>query len=141
MSGKPGEVNDNPDDIEPGESIHFPNPATNPYGTIQRLSGTSPTEFLLPANSVFEITFQVTIQNTGELVVVLNGIEQLMTIVGKSGGGQVVGMSIVSTPDGVSSVLSINNPSSATSGGLKVDAATGALTEPLSCHLIIKQIK
>jgi len=37
--------------------------------------------------------------------------------------------------------LSINNPSSATSGGLKVDAATGALTEPLSCHLIIKQIK
>jgi hypothetical protein len=83
----------------------------------------------------------VTIQNTGELVIVLNGIEQLMTIVGKSGGGQVVGMSIVSTPDGVSSVLSINNPSSATSGGLEVDAATGALTEPLSCHLIIKQIQ
>lgn len=29
---------------------------------------------------------------------------------------------------------------SAVSGGLKIDEATGALTQPLSCHLIIKQI-
>jgi hypothetical protein len=48
---------DNPDSIDPGSAIHFP----RPY------------DFLLPPNSIFEITFQVTLQNTGELVIVLNG--------------------------------------------------------------------
>jgi hypothetical protein len=49
-------------------------------------------------------------------------------------------MCIIKTPSGLNSLLSINNPSSAVSGGLKIDEATGALTQPLSCHLIIKQI-
>jgi hypothetical protein len=84
--------------------------------------------------------FEVTIQNTGELLVVLNDTELKMTVVGKSGGGMVIGMAIVSTPPTIPSVISINNPSSAKSGGLKVDEATGDLTEPLSCHLIIKQL-
>ena len=140
MSGVPGEVNDNPDPIEAGESIKFPSPAINPYGSIQRLSGSSASEFVLPAKGVFEITYEVTIQNTGELVIVLNGTELSMTVVGKSGGGQIIGMAIISTPVGVPSVLSINNPSTAVAGGLKVDEATGALTQPLSCHLIIKQL-
>jgi hypothetical protein len=140
MSGVPGEVNDNPNPIEPGESINFPKPAINPYGSIQRLSGTSSYEFVLPANGVFEVTYEVTIQNTGELVVVLNGTELSMTVVGKAGGGQIVGIAIVSTPAGTPSILSISNPSSAAAGGLKVDEATGALTLPLSCHLIIKQL-
>jgi hypothetical protein len=100
----------------------------------------SDSQFELPANGIFEITFQVTTQNTGELVVVLNGNEQLMTVVGKSGGGEIVGMSIISTPSGNPSTISINNPSTANNGGLKIDSATGALSEPLSCHLIIKQL-
>ena len=139
MSGVSGEINDNPEPIEPGYAISFPSPDVNPYGTIQRITGSS-TQFSLPPDSVFEITFQVTVQNTGELVVVLNGNELLMTVVGKSGNGAIVGMSIVATPSGSTSTLSINNPSSAVSGGLKIDSATGALTKPLSCHLIIKQI-
>jgi hypothetical protein len=133
-------VNDNPDEIEPGESVNFPNPAINPYGTIQRVSGSN-NSFKLPSNGVFEITFQVVTQNTGELVVVLNGVELSMTVVGKSGGGFIVGMCIITTPSTPNpSVLSINNPGTAVAGGLKIDEATGALTQPLSCHLIIKQL-
>jgi hypothetical protein len=139
MSGGPGEINDNPDPIEPGNAVNFPSPLINPYGSIQRVTG-STTQFTLPAGSVFEITFQVTVQNTGELVIVLNGNELLMTVVGKSGNGSIIGMSIVSTPFGSSSTLSINNPSTATAGGLNIDASTGSLTQPLSCHLIIKQL-
>lgn len=59
---------------------------------------------------------------------------------GKSGGGFVVGMSIISTPPGSPSTLSINNPSTAVSGGIKIDESTGALSQPLSCHLIIKKL-
>jgi hypothetical protein len=135
------DINDNPDSISPGSSVNFPSPSINPYGTIQRVPG-SKTNFSLPAGGVFEITFQVVVQNTGELVIVLNGSELAMTVVGKSGGGFIVGMSIVSTPSGSSpSVLSINNPASAVSGGLKIDESSGALTQPLSCHLIIKQLQ
>jgi hypothetical protein len=134
-----GLVNDNSEEIEPGSSVNFPNPSINPYGIIQR-NGTSKNSFTLPAGGVFEITFQVVTQNTGELVVVLNGQEQLMTIVGKSDGGLLVGVSIISTPLLIDSVLSINNPSTSTQGGLKIDKSTGALSKPLSCHLIIKQL-
>ena len=139
MSGKPGEVNDNPDPISPGEAVHFPNPTVNPYGSIQRVSGSS-TQFTLPSNSVFEIIFTVVVQNTGELVIVLNEQELPMTVIGKSGGGEIVGVAIVSTPMGNASVLSINNVSTADNGGLKIDAATGALSQPISCHLFIRQL-
>jgi hypothetical protein len=136
-----GLINDNPNDIEPGSAVNFPKPLINTYGTIQRLNGTNPNTFSLPPNGVFEITFQVTVQNTGELVIVLNGQELSMTIVGKSGGGMLVGMSIISTPPINSSTLSINNPSTAVEGGLKIDESSGsALSQPLSCHLIIKQL-
>jgi hypothetical protein len=139
MSSGDDKINDNPDPIEPGNAVNFPSPLINPYGSIQRVTG-SKTQFTLPPGSVFEITFQVTVQNTGELVIVLNGSELLMTVVGKSGNGSIIGMSIISTPFGSSSTLSINNPSTASEGGLKIDSATGSLTQPLSCHLIIKQL-
>jgi hypothetical protein len=139
MSGVRGNVNDNPDSIDPGNSVNFPRPLINPFGTIQRVAG-SPSQFTLPPAGIFEITFQVTVQNTGELVVVLNGAEILETVVGKSGNGEIVGISIISTPVGSPSILSINNLSTAVAGGIKVDEATGALTQPLSCHLIIKQL-
>jgi hypothetical protein len=139
MSGVPGEINDNPDPIKPGDAVNFPTPLVNPYGTIQRVAG-SASQFTLPPGSVFEITFQVSLQVTGELVIVLNGNELLMTIVGKSGNGTIIGISIISTPFGGSSTLSINNPSNGKVGGLIIDSATGNLTQPLSCHLIIKQL-
>jgi pimeloyl-ACP methyl ester carboxylesterase len=132
-------VNDNPDPIYPGLAVSFPSPSVNPYG-IQR-NGSSTTEFVLPPDSVFEITFQVTIQNTGQFVVVLNGTELIETVVGHSGGGAVVGMCIIITPPSTNSIISINNPSTAAAGGVQIDEASGALTQPLSCHLIIKKLQ
>ena len=49
-------------------------------------------------------------------------------------------MSIITTPSGSDSILSINNPVSSPAGGIKIDESSGALTEPLTCHLIIKKI-
>jgi hypothetical protein len=135
-----GGVNDNPDDVGPGESVNFPNPPVNPFGIIQRKEGTSPNEFTLPPDCIFEITFQVTTDNTGELIVVLNGNELVQTVVGMSGGGSLVGMSIITTPSGSESILSINNPVGSPPGGLKIDESSGSLAQPLTCHLIIKKI-
>jgi hypothetical protein len=140
MSDLSGGINHNPDDIAPGDAINFPYPLVNPYGNIQRVAGSN-TLFLLQPNSVYEIIFQVVISNTGELVLVLNDTEQLFTVVGKSGGGPVIGTCIISTPSTGASIISINNPASALGSGLQVDSATGVLSEPLSCHLIIKQLR
>ena len=81
------------------------------------------------------------VSNTGELVVVLNGTELLYTVVGKPGSGLIVGLSIVATPLIGNSIITISNPLTAPVGGLQIDAATGALSQPISCHLIIKQLK
>ena len=132
-------VNDNPLAIDPGSAISFPKPLINPFGILR--NGTTTTEFVLPPNSIFEITFQVTIQNAGEIVVVLNGNELIETVVGHPGGGATVGMCIITTPPTTNSIISLNNPSSAVPGGLKIDEASGALSEPLSCHIIIKKIQ
>ena len=139
MSDVIGQPNDNPDAIEPGFAVNFPSPTVNPYGTIQRVSGSS-SQFKLPPSGTYEITFTVVVQNTGELVVVLNDSELLMTVIGKSGNGEIVGTSIISTPTGLPSILSINNVSVGDVGGIKVDAATGPNSFPLTCHLIIKQL-
>jgi hypothetical protein len=140
MGGEIGQPNDNPTPILPANSVNFPNPLLNPYGTIQRVLG-STNQFILPAGGVFEITFQVGTQNTGELVIVLDGVEQLMSVIGKSGGGLLIGTSIITTPILSTSIVSINNPAGSDRGGLKIDNATGNLTQPLSCHLIIKQLQ
>ncbi|MGA1047060.1 MAG: hypothetical protein ACO3UU_03560, partial [Minisyncoccia bacterium] len=66
--------------------------------------------------------------------------ELVPTTVGKPGGGLLCGVSIITTPPDVDSILSINNPITAPPGGIKVDESSGALTLPLSCHLVIKKI-
>jgi hypothetical protein len=139
MSNVTGEPNDNPDPIEPGESINFPNPVVNPYGTIQRVSGSN-SQFKLPPSSIYEITVTVVVQNTGEIVIVLNNNELLMTVTGKSGNGEIVGTSIIATPSGTPSIISINNVSVGDNGGLKIDEASGPNSFPFTCHLIIKQL-
>jgi hypothetical protein len=70
----------------------------------------------------------------------VNNIELAYTIVGKSGGGSLTGICVITTPITITSILSINNPSTAPNGGLKIDESSGALSQPLSCHLIIKQL-
>ena len=77
---------------------------------------------------------------------VLNGNEILMTVSGHAGNGQVVGVSIITTPNTSSntnnfSILSINNVSSSPPSGLKIDESSGALSKPLSCHIFIRQLQ
>ena len=140
MSGVPGQPNDNPGSILPGDAINFPNPFVNPYSSIQRVTN-SDFAFQLPPDGIFEITIQITISNTGAIVLTLNGNELGNTVIGKSGGGFITGSFIIATPPSPDpSILSVTNPASAPNGGINVDESTGALTEPITCHLIIKQI-
>lgn len=125
---------DNDNQIAPGTSIEFPHdgPAS---GTIVRNNAT---QFILPDIGIYEVNFQVSVSEAGQLVVVLDGTELLYTVVGRATRTtQIVGLCLVKTTL-LDSVLSINNPLGNPSA-LTITTDAGG-TEPVSAHLVIKRV-
>jgi hypothetical protein len=125
---------DNSATVAIGAAVLFPNNGpTN--GIIARINDK---EFNLPNIGVYEINFQVSVTEAGQLIIVLNNIENATSVVGRATGtSQIVGMSLIQTFS-INSILSINNPISE-STALTITPLAGG-TEPVSAHLIIKQI-
>lgn len=125
---------DNSSTVGAGTSVSFPqNGVTN--GIITRVNGT---QFTLPKIGVYEIMFQVTITEPGQLVIVLNNIQDLTTVVGRDGRtSQIIGMTLIKTTS-INSILSINNPVG-NSSALTITPLAGGKNS-VSCNLVIKQI-
>ena len=128
---------DNSATIAGGEPVLFPqNGATNgPYITS---NGPQVGTFTLANVGTYQVKFQVSVTEPGQLVVVLNGVQQTSTQVGRSTGTcQIVGNSLVTTslPN---TILSINNPSGNTPA-LTITPVAGG-TYSASAHLVIKQL-
>lgn len=84
------------------------------------------------------IFFQVSVSETGQLVLTLNDEELPYTVVGReTETNQIVGMSIIST-SAATSILTVRNPASE-STALTITPNAGS-TEPVSAHLIIIQL-
>jgi hypothetical protein len=125
---------DNPATVAAGTSVEFPqNGPAN--GTIVR---NNDTQFILPDIGIYEVNFQVSVTEAGQLVVVLDGAELLYTVVGRATGtSQIVGVCLVETTL-LDSVLSINNPlGSATA--LTITPTAGG-EDSVSAHLVIKRV-
>ena len=87
---------------------------------------------------VYEVHFQVSVSEAGQLVLTLNDIELLYTVVGRATGTtQIVGMCLIQT-NTTNSVLTVSNPSG-NSTALTITPNAGG-TKPVSCHLVIKQL-
>jgi hypothetical protein len=125
---------DNSVTVAPGTSISFPGDGV----TNSIITRVNDMQFNLPNIGVYEIYFQVSITEPGQLCVVLNGVEDPTTIVGRATGtSQLVGFSLIKTTI-INSVLSINNPIGETTA-LTITPIAGG-TNPVSANLIIKQI-
>ena len=125
---------DNATIIPAGTDVQFPSdgPAS---GTIARSTAT---QFTLPNIGIYEVNFQVSITEAGQLVVTLNGTELLYTVVGRlTGTSQIVGVCLVQTILD-NSLLSIRNPLGSLIP-LTVTALAGG-TDPVSAHLVIKRV-
>jgi hypothetical protein len=84
---------DDPDTIAPGTAVQFPE--DGPANNISRISST---DFNLPAIGVYEVTWQVSITEAGQLDLALNGVEQLQTVVGRAvGTSQIMGDVLIQT--------------------------------------------
>lgn len=125
---------DNTATVAAGAPIEFPNDGITNNTVITRLTASV---FNLALVGIYEIFFQVSVTEAGQLVMVLNGAEVPYTVVGRATGtSQLVGMSLITTTL-PGSILSINNVTGAPAA-LTITPVAGG-TNPVSANLIIKQ--
>ena len=129
---------DNTATVAPGTPISFPrNGPTS--GTIIRSSTTPTSQFVLPEIGTYSITWQVSIAEAGQLVLVVNGVEDARTLVGRATGtSQIIGNTLLTTST-LNTIVSLNNPSG-NPVALTVSPIAGG-TRAVSASIIIKRLQ
>ena len=101
------------------------------------------TEFVLPDIGVYEVAWQVPVNEAGQLVLTLDGVEVPSTVVGRNTGAtQIVGNVLIQTAV-PNSLLSVRIPRYTSSALTLTPFAGGTmlLTSPLTSSLVIKRLK
>ncbi len=127
---------DNAATVAPGTDVSFPQDGPNSGTDISR---TGASTFNLGLIGTYQVLFQVSVTEAGQLVLTLNGDDLDYTVVGRATGtSQIIGMAIVTTT-ATNSVLTVRNPADNASA-LTITSTAGG-TEPVSAHLVITQIQ
>jgi hypothetical protein len=108
-------------------------------GATNGISGLTASEFNLPAIGVYEVSWQVSISEPGQLVLWLNGAELPETVAGRATGTSQIVNQVLLTTTSANSILSVRNPSG-NSTALTVTPSAGG-THAVSASLVIKQIQ
>ena len=126
---------DNSATVAPGTDVSFPENGPIANTNIGRLSASS---FNLGPIGTYQILFQVSVTEAGQLILTLDGQDLPYTVVGRAtDASQIVGMAIVTTAT-ENSVLTVRNPAS-NAAALTITPLAGG-TSPVSAHLVITQI-
>ncbi|MEO6748468.1 MAG: collagen-like protein [Casimicrobiaceae bacterium] len=129
---------DNAATVAVGTDVSFPDDGES-SGTIQRVSAN---QFNLPAVGVYQVMFQVSVTEAGQLVLALDSgagaVELASTVVGRATGtNQLTGMALVRTTV-INSLLSVRNPAGENTA-LSITPLAGG-TSFVSAHLIITRL-
>ncbi|MCP3167882.1 hypothetical protein [Myxococcus qinghaiensis] len=129
---------DNAATVAAGGAVDFPQD-----GSVSGITRASSEEFILPAIGVYEISWQVSVTETGQLIVGLDSgagvVEQVSTVAGRATGASQITNHVLITTTVVNSVVSIRNPVGNTPALTITPLAGGA--RPVSATLLIKQIQ
>ncbi|MDB4970769.1 MAG: hypothetical protein JWN44_6458 [Myxococcales bacterium] len=124
---------DNAATVAVGSSVQFP--VDGPMSGITRMNATT---FVLPAIGVYEVSWQVSVTEAGQLVLALNGVELTETVVGRATGtSQLVGHALITTTT-ASSTVAVRNPAGE-STALTITPLAGG-TSSVTAGLVIKRI-
>ena len=128
---------DNAATVGVGTDVDFPNDGpTSGNGAVLRISLS---QFQLRSIGTYQVMFQVSVNEPGQLVLDLNGNDLAYTVVGRATGtSQIVGIALVQTSV-VNSTLSVRNPAG-NSTALTITPLAGG-TNPVSAHLVITRLK
>lgn len=126
---------DNAATVAPGAPVFFPQDGPNIGSSITRSSASS---FNLATVGTYMVQFQVSVDEAGQLVAALNGVEVPYTVVGRATGtSQIVGVALITTTV-ANTVLTVRNPAGNPSALTITPLAGGA--SPASAHLVIVQL-
>ena len=121
--------------IAPGTDVGFPQNGPIANTNIGRLG---PSSFNLGLIGTYQVLFQVSVTEAGQLLLTLNGQDLAYTVAGRATGtSEIVGMAVVTTTS-VNSVLTVRNPAG-NAAALTVTPRAGG-TRPVSAHLVITKI-
>ena len=127
---------DNSATVAPGTDVSFPQDGPNSGSGIAR---SGPASFTLADIGVYQVLFQVSVTEAGQLILTLNGADLAYTVAGRAtGASQIVGMAIVETTV-INSILTVRNPEG-TAAALTITPLAGG-TRPVSAHLVITQLQ
>ncbi|GAA3411251.1 hypothetical protein ACFFNY_19590 [Paenibacillus hodogayensis] len=125
---------DNSATVAPGTDVSFPQNGPTSGTTISR---TGPSTFNLSAIGTYQVLFQVSVTEAGQLILTLNSADLAYTVVGRATGtSQIVGIALVQTTV-INSLLTVRNPVG-NSTALTITPLAGG-TRPVSAHLAITQ--
>ena len=127
---------DNAATVAPGTDVSFPQDGPNSGSGIAR---SGPSSFNLAETGTYQVLFQVSVTEAGQLILTLNGEDLAYTVAGRAtGASQIVGMAIVETTV-INSILTVRNPAG-TAAALTITPLAGG-TRPVSAHLVITQLQ
>ncbi|MFK4417333.1 hypothetical protein ABH961_005937 [Bacillus sp. RC251] len=131
---------DNAATVAVGGDVDFPRDGPFSGAGITR---TGADTFNLSAIGSYQVLFQVSVTEAGQLVLTLNSgagaVELAYTVVGRATGtSQIVGMALVQTSV-INSILTVRNPASE-STALTITPLAGG-TESVSAHLVITRLR
>jgi hypothetical protein len=120
--------------VVPGAAIAFPHAVVFGSDIVQE----GPTTFGLATTGAYLVTFQVSVNEPGQLVLALNNSELPATAVGRAAGtSQIFGTSLVSATAG--DLLELRNPAGNAAALSTTNAAGGNIA--VSAHLTILRVR
>ena len=130
---------DNASTVALGEDVDFPQNGPSSGAAIGR---TGPDSFLLSEIGVYQVLFQVSVSEPGQLVLTLDSgggaVNLGYTVAGRATGtSQITGMALVETTV-INSILTVRNAGS--SSALTITPLAGG-TDPVSAHLVITRLQ
>lgn len=127
---------DNAATVAPGADVSFPQNGVTGGSGIERTGAAS---FRLTQIGTYLVLFQVSVTESGQLLLTLNGAELASTVSGRAtGSSQIVGFALLSTTV-TDSILTVRNPSG-NATALNITPLAGGPT-PVSAHLTILQLQ
>jgi hypothetical protein len=128
---------DNAATVASGTDVQFPQ--NGPASTSTQIIRTGPGSFNLGSIGMYQVIFQVSVTEAGQLILTLNSAELPYTVAGRATGtNQIVGMAIVQTTT-TNSILTVRNPAGE-STALSITPLAGGVV-PVSAHLVITRLQ
>ncbi|MEO6157837.1 MAG: hypothetical protein ABIQ39_09430 [Ilumatobacteraceae bacterium] len=127
---------DNAFSVATGADVQFPQdgPNTDPTG----IARTSDRAFVLSAMGIYRISFQVPVNEAGQLVLTLNDLELDYTVVGRATGTSQITATALVESSSPNSILTVRNPVGQPTP-LTITPMAGG-TQPVSATLLIELV-